>query len=67
MSHPLPRGSRHGFLCAIVATSLTLPLVDARTWTDSIGRPFEAELVRVDGENVILTLPNGRGFSMKQS
>lgn len=67
MSHRFPRGSRHGFLCAFVAISLALPVVDARTWTDSIGRPFEAELVRVDGENVILTLPNGRGFSMKQS
>ncbi len=35
----------------------------ARTWTDRIGRTFEAEFVKVDGANVILALPGGRNFS----
>jgi len=68
MSHLFLRGSHCGFLPAfVVAAASFLPLVDARTWNDSRGRPFEAELVRVDGANVILTLPNGRSFSMPQS
>ena len=67
MSHLILRGSRYGFLPALVAAISVFPIVEARTWTDSLGRPFEAEFVKVDGANVILTLPNGRGFSMPQS
>lgn len=35
----------------------------ARTWTNTLGRTFEAEFVRMDGANVIFTMPNGRAFS----
>ena len=68
MSHPFLKGR----LCRLIPVAamtvmLSSYVAEARTWTDSIGRPFEAELVRVDGENVILKLPNGRDFSMKQS
>lgn len=34
----------------------------ARTWTDRLGRTFEAEFVRMDGANVILTQPGGRVY-----
>ncbi|HEX7261035.1 MAG TPA: hypothetical protein VF258_04415 [Luteolibacter sp.] len=37
--------------------------VDARIWTNALGRTFEAEFVRMDGVNVIFTMPNGRAFS----
>lgn len=41
--------------------SLLLPAAaDARLWTDSQNRKVEAELVRVDGENIILKLKDGR-------
>ena len=39
-----------------------IPL-EARTWTTRQGRTFEAEFVRMDGNNVIFVLPNGRAFS----
>lgn len=67
MSLNSTQGSRYGFLSACVAAISVLSVAEARTWTDSYGRPFEAELVRVDGVNVILMLPNGRDFSMPQS
>ncbi len=46
------------FLLALLA----LPAA-ARTWTNALGRTFEAEFSRIDGENAIFTLPNGRAFS----
>ena len=68
MSHPLLKGSCYGFLPAVALAAVSIfPLADARTWTDSRGRPFEAEFVKVNGAEVILTLPNGRSFSMPQS
>lgn len=39
--------------------------VNARIWTNALGRTFEAEFVRLDGKGgAIFTLPNGRQFSM---
>ena len=35
----------------------------ARTWTDALGRPFEAEFVRMAGADVVFVLPSGRAFS----
>lgn len=68
MSHPVLKGRLCRLLSIAAMTAMASPYVaEARTWTDSIGRPFEAELVRVDGASVILKLPNGRDFSMKQS
>jgi len=37
---------------------------DARTWTNTLGRTFDAEFVRLDGNSAIFVLPNGRHFSM---
>jgi hypothetical protein len=37
--------------------------VDARTWTDKLGRTFEAEFIRIDGSNAIFALANGRAFA----
>lgn len=45
---------------ALVVAGLS---ADARTWTNTLGRTFEAEFVRMDGANVIFTMPNGRAFS----
>ena len=39
---------------------LLMMAADARTWTDRLGRKFEADFVRIDGTSVILTLPGGR-------
>lgn len=36
---------------------------EARTWTTTLGRTFEAELVRLDGANAIFALANGRTFA----
>jgi len=36
----------------------------AKTWTDRFGRAFEAEFVEMDGEQVVLSLPDGRPFRM---
>ncbi len=38
--------------------------VDARIWTNTLGRTFEAEFSRLDGNKAIFALPNGRQFSM---
>ena len=35
----------------------------ARTWTNTLGRTFEAEFVRMDGGSVIFMAPNSRSFS----
>ena len=40
-----------------------MPAAPARTWTNSVGRTFEAEFVRVHGSDVIFTAANGRTFS----
>ncbi|MDP3851927.1 MAG: hypothetical protein Q8Q59_15605 [Luteolibacter sp.] len=38
---------------------------DARTWTNALGRTFDAEFVRLEGNGgAIFALPNGRQFSM---
>lgn len=39
----------------------------ARPWTNTVGRTFEAEFVRMDGANVIFTMPNGCAFSTPQA
>ena len=44
----------------LLAASLS---AGARTWTNALGRTFEAEFVRMDGGNVIFVLPEGRAFS----
>jgi len=36
---------------------------EVKTWTNALGRSFQAEFVRRDGENVIFALENGRTFS----
>jgi hypothetical protein len=43
-------------LLAVLSASAAEP----RTWTDSLNRKIEASLVRVDGENVLLKLKDGR-------
>ncbi len=37
---------------------------EARTWTNTLGRTFDAEFVRMHGSDAIFVLPNGRQFSM---
>jgi len=37
---------------------------DARTWTNKLGRTFEAEFFTLDGNGAIFVMPNGRRFSM---
>ena len=37
---------------------------EARTWTNTLGRNFDAEFVRMHGNDAIFVLPNGRQFSM---
>lgn len=51
---------RIAIFSSILASSAALT---ARTWTTRLGRTFDAEFVRMDGENVIFVLPNGRAFS----
>jgi hypothetical protein len=36
----------------------------ARTWKTSLGRTFEAEFEKIDGNTAIFVLPDGRRFSM---
>ncbi|MBX3743654.1 MAG: hypothetical protein KF712_21895 [Akkermansiaceae bacterium] len=36
----------------------------AKTWTDRFGRAFETEFVEMEGEKVVLSLPDGRTFTM---
>lgn len=38
-------------------------LLQARTWKTSIGRTFEAEFEKLDGNSVIFVMPDGRRFS----
>lgn len=45
-----------------VLLAASLP-AGARTWTNTLGRTFEAEFVRLDGANVIFVLPDSRAFS----
>ncbi len=55
----------YGLALAIIGALLgTAGPVCGRTWTNAIGRTFEAEFVRMDGANVILALANSRTFSM---
>jgi hypothetical protein len=44
----------------IIGTMLaaTIPAV-SRTWTDALGRTFEADFIRMDGTNVIFAFPDG--------
>ncbi len=52
------------FGMAIVGTLLVAGVpADARTWTNALGRTFEADFVRLDGANVIFVLPGSRAFS----
>jgi len=53
-SFPLLLGSLSLFFFADVTPT------DARGWVDSTGRKVEAEMVRVNGDNVVLKLSNGR-------
>jgi hypothetical protein len=48
------------FSALLLMGSLGLASLDARTWTDVQNRSVEADLVRVDGENVILKMKDGR-------
>ena len=54
---------RHVSLIAGLAVWLAVVPASGRTWTNRLGRTFDAEFVRVDGANVIFSLPNGRKFS----
>ncbi len=47
-------------LGVLLASSLS---AGARTWTNALGRTFEAEFVRMDGTQVIFVLPDSRAFS----
>lgn len=54
----------HSLGIALVATLLAASVpATARTWTNTLGRTFEAEFVRMDGANVIFMAPNSRAFS----
>jgi len=60
LATPMGRLSR---IVAAVFLSVLCP-VDARVWTNTSGRTFEAELVRVDGSSAIFAFPGGRQFAM---
>lgn len=51
---------RIAFIGAFMASNVSLT---ARTWTTRLGRTFDAEFLRMDGDNAIFMLPNGRSFS----
>ena len=54
----------HSLGIALVGTLLATSVpATARTWTNTLGRTFEAEFVRMDGANVIFMAPNSRAFS----
>ncbi|MEI8038880.1 MAG: hypothetical protein WCJ14_10860 [Verrucomicrobiota bacterium] len=57
---PKSRACRSALLGSLLAT---VPPAEARTWTDTLGRTFEADFIRLDGSNVILALANGRAFA----
>lgn len=50
---------RIGFLGVLLAATPA----PARTWTDRLGRTFEADFVKLDGANVILTQPGGKTYA----
>lgn len=53
-------------LPAVAAILLAIPAVQARTWTSSDGRTIEAELVRVEGDTVVLNM-KGKEFPIPLS
>ena len=54
----------HSLGIVLVGTLLAASVpATARTWTNTLGRTFEAEFVRLDGTNVIFVAPNHRAFS----
>lgn len=55
-----------GNMALVLAGSLLAWSVaaDARTWTNTLGRTFEAEFVSLDGNGAIFVMSNGRRFSM---
>jgi hypothetical protein len=48
--------------CLIALAAATGSAAPGDTWTDSLGRAFEGELVAVRGDDVIFVKPNGRRF-----
>jgi hypothetical protein len=54
----------NGSFRLIILSALLAGPAGARTWTDRLGRTFEAGFVRVDGANIILTQPGGRAYAM---
>jgi hypothetical protein len=57
--------SRHGVLLSGFLLALTCGkgAAEQRTWTNTQGRSFQAEFVKVDGANAIFAFENGRTFS----
>ncbi|QJE96832.1 hypothetical protein [Luteolibacter luteus] len=57
--------SRHGaFLSGLLfALSCAKSHAEQRTWTNTQGRTFQAEFVKVDGANAIFAFENGRTFA----
>lgn len=58
--------SRHGVLFSTFLLALSLGgrvAAEQRTWTNTQGRTFQAEFVKVDGTNVILAFEGGRTFT----
>jgi hypothetical protein len=55
--------SSRGILSFALATLLPLSAgAEIRTWTNTVGRTFQAEFIRLDGANVIFSLEGGRTF-----
>lgn len=55
---PLLKSMRHSLLLLLACISVSNG--EVRTWTDSLNRKTDAELVKIEGANVILKLKDGR-------
>lgn len=57
--------SRHGVLFSGLLLTLSCGTghAEQRTWTNTQGRTFQAEFVKVDGSNAVFAFENGRTFS----
>jgi len=47
-------------LVTFAAAAFLAPVADARSWTSTDGRSFEATFLRIEGENFIFRMPNGQ-------
>lgn len=49
-------------LCALASSLPASAWAQIRTWTNSAGQTFQAQFVRLDGNNVIFSMESGRSF-----